>query len=331
MSRRVSIFGSSFASNVYLFDDPTIAAGIAAPFALFRLKTAYTGPIVDVRRTVGATTTIVSVGLGSGSQFTLDAPVTGVVTGASTATNLGEFVNASGYANPDGLPAAQDWFYSKGYNQNNGAQVWVQATATQQPRGGTSGVMAIRNSRAEMVFDGSNDFCSFGLVSGPNKPSNFSVIAVGAWDNLTLSRLMCGTSNSGGANTSTWGGFAHRTIFPNRVGISYSVTGVSEFYGHTTAQVITLGQQMMMENYKQAGVARGTLYTDGASRAITDWFGTGVENSGASNNYSVGRAGDLGSNYFLGGVQFVGIWTTHKESDRLAIKAKINAMLGTTW
>jgi hypothetical protein len=337
MSRRVSIFGSSFASVTYLLDDATIASGIAAPFALFRLKTAYTGPVVDVRRTVGATTTIVSVGLGSGTQFTLDAPVTGVVTGSSTAVNLGQFVNASGYANPDGLPTAQDWFYSKGYNQNNGAQVWVQATATQQPRGGTAGVMAARNSRAEMVFDGVNDFCDFGILGGATKPANWSVIGVGAFDVATNLRGFCGsvdqTSNSSGR---TWGVMGRRVgADVNRIEWSYGDgppdTLANVRYGVTSANVITTGQQMLMEWHKQSGTINGSMYTDGVSRALRVDAGTAVNSGGTNYTFVLGRFNNLLAAYHQGGAQFLGVWTAYKDADRLAIKTKINAMLGTTW
>jgi hypothetical protein len=338
MSRRVSIFGSSFASVTYLLDDSSIASGIAAPFALFRLKTAYTGPVVDVRRTVGATTTIVSVGLGSANYLTLDSPVTGVVTGSSTAINLGQFVNASGYANPDGLPAAQDWFYSKGYNQNNGAQVWVQATATQQPRGGTAGVMAMRNSRAEMVFDGVNDFCDFGILGGATKPANWSVIAVGAFDVATNYRAFCGVIDAfqGGSNARTWGLMGRRAgADVNRIEWSYGDgppdTLANLRYGVTSANVITTGQQMLMEWHKQSGTINGSIYTDGTARALTVYAGAAINSGGTNYDFSLGRGGNVNNFYHGGGAQFLGVWTAYKDADRLAIKTKINAMLGTSW
>jgi hypothetical protein len=332
MSRRVSIFGSSFASNVYLFDDPAIAAGIAAPFALFRLKSAYVGPVVDVRRTVEATTTIVSVGLGSGSQFTLDAPVTGVVTGSSTAVNLGQFVNASGYANPDGLPAAQDWFYSKGYNQNNGAQVWEQPTAVSQPRGGTAGVMALRNSRAEMVFDGSNDFCDFGVVGGVNKPLSHSVLSVGTLNGpLNTNQTIVCTGNSSGATASTWATMFNRGTFAGRLETAYG-NSVSTFYTQrTTNVVITLLQQNLFEIYKESGVQGYNSYVGGVAQPMTFISGSAVNSEGTNVKMSVGKLGEFNGFYLSGGVQFIGVWTASKESDRLAMKAKINAMLGTTW
>jgi hypothetical protein len=335
MSRRVSIFGASFASNVYLFDDPTIAAGIAAPWATFRLKTAYTGPIVDVRRTVGATTAIVSVGLGSANYLTLDSPVTGVVTGSSTAINLGQFVNASGYANPDSLPAAQDWFYSKGYNQNNGAMSWEQPTAVSQPRGGTAGVLRVRNTVAEAGFDGTNDFMDFGLIGGATKPSNYSVLSVGAFDGSLTSEFLksfCYSCNTAGLSITSWGGIANRGSNPGRLETGYG-DGVAFYVGYTTAAgTIISGQRQYYEVYKQQGVARGTMYTDGTSRAITDFLGSATDAAGTNFKFTVGALGELLNFYhLLGGVQFIGVWTTHKESDRLAIKAKINAMLGTTW
>lgn len=341
MSRRISIFGASFASGpTFLLDDPSITAGLAAPFALFRLKTGYTGPVVDVRRTVGATTTIVSVGLGSGAQFTLDAPVTGVVTGSSAATNLGQFVNASGYSNPDSLPSAQDWFYSRGYNQNNGAQVWVQSSATSQPRGGTAGVMAMRNGRSEMVFDGSNDFCDFGVLGGATRPSNFSVISAAAIDGaLTNNRTICGSADPTATTALIWGVIQNAAATPGRLWTSYGngLPATAAFYhvAQTNDTPIVSGHQHFFEWYKQQGVIAGKTYVDGILRPQTSILGGTATDSGNSPNYqfSVGRYGqyaDPGLN-LLGGVQFIGVWTTNKESIRIAIKQKINQMLGTTW
>ena len=336
MSRRISIFGASFASVSYLLD--LYAADIAAPFALFRLKTGYTGPVVDVRRTVGATTTIVSVGLGSGSQFTLDAPVTGVVTGSSTATNLGEFVNASGYANPDSLPSAQDWFYSKGYNQNNGAQVWVQSSATSQPRGGTAGVMAMRNGRAEMVFDGSNDFCDFGVLGGATKPLNYSVVAVGAFDgSLSVFRGMFGSGDFGGSNESNWGVLLNRSSLSGRPQYNYgnsTTSGAASYFVELAdSVVITSGQQQLHEQYKAQGVQGHDAYVNGAFAPTSPAFGgTAIDTGGTNFKFSMGRVGEYAAFApFLGGVQFLGVWTAYKDADRVGIKGKINEMLGTTW
>ena len=335
MSRRISIFGASFASVSFLLDNPAIAAGIAAPFALFRLKSGYTGPIVDVRRTVGVTTTIVSVGLGSSSQFTLDAPVTGVVTGSSSATNLGEFVAAAGYADPDSLGSAQDWFYIKGYNQNSGTQVWEQLSATSQPRGGTAGVMAMRNGRAEMVFDGSNDWCNFGLIGGATKPADWSVIGVGAFNLVSGLRVFC-TSASQFVNAMTWGYFGRRSNAANKLELSYGngdpVADPNNYrLTRTTANTITTGQQMLMEWYKETGVIDGSVYTDGVAQSVAPVIGTSVDSGGTNGTFSLGGFGSLIGVNFSGGAQFIGVWLTDKESERLAIKQKLNEILGTTW
>jgi hypothetical protein len=287
---------------------------------------------VDVRRTVGATTTIVSVGLGSANYLTLDSPVTGVVTGSSLATTLGEFVNASGYANPDGLPAAQDWFYSKGYSQVTGLQVWEQPTAVTQPRGGTAGVLLVRDTVAEAGFDGLNDFMNCGLINGATKPSNYSVIAIGAFDSALNQRMaICAATPDSNVTAGAWGTIWNRNTNAGKLETSYG-DDVGAFAGHSTALVFTTGQRHYMEVYKESGVARGTMYTDGTNRAITYILLTATDAFGSNTDFRVGRLGASGfTAYLLGGIQFIGVWTTHKESDRLAIKAKINAMLSTTW
>ena len=339
MSRRVVYYGySSGSGTTFLLDDPTITSGIAAPFALFRLKTGYTGPVVDVRRTVGATTTIVSVGLGSGSQFTLDAPVTGVVSGASIAVNLGQFVAAPAYTDPDGLGSAQDWFYTKGYNQGTGAQVWVQATGTSQPRGGTAGVMAMRNGRAEMVFDGSNDFCDFGLLGGATKPINYSVVAVGAFDGaLNVFRGMFGSSNYATLNQESWGILLNRNTPAGRPQYGYgnsTTTGAASYFiALSDSVVITSGQQQLHEQYKVQGVQGHDAYVNGAFVPTSPAFGgTAVDAGGTNFKFSLGRLGEgVGFAALLGGVQFLGVWTADKAADRVGIKQKLNEMLGTTW
>jgi hypothetical protein len=335
MSRRVTIFGSSFASGpTFLFDDPTITAGIAAPWATFRLKSGYAGPIVDVRRTVSAVTTIVSVGLGSSNFLTLNSPVTAVVIGSSSATNLGEFVAAGGYSDPDALGSPQDWFYSRGYSQVTGAMVWEHTVATEQPRGGTAGVMTTRDGVAEAYFDGSNDYMNFGMINGATRPADYSVIAIGAFDSpLNQRRAICASTPDNNLSALTWGTIWNRNTNPARLETAYG-DGTDFYIGASTASVFVQGQRHLMEVYKQQGVIRGTMYTDGAARAITDLFGgTAIDSGGINNqNFRVGRnGGGAFSAYLLGGVQFIGVWTAHKEAERLAIKAKINEILGTIW
>jgi len=335
MSRRVSIFGSSFASVSFLLDDPAIAADLTAGFATFRMKTGYAGPIINVRRTVGAVTTIVSVGLGSANSITLNSPVLSVVTGSSSATTLGQFVAATGYANPDGIAANQDGRASAGFEQIGGTQVWTQTTATRQPWIVTAGVLETKNGIAALRFAGAQK-CEYGVLGGATKPTDYSVIDVMTVDALNAGFTgMLGSCNVTGLESSAWGmalearGLA--ATFRDKLYSSYG-NGTTQATFRSTNNYWLNGQQQLHEQYKTNGVFGITAFLNNAAVPMTTVGGTITSTGGSNQMFAVGTNGErVDAIAMRGNYQMVLVYRVVKSSVRSAIVTKLNQILGTTW
>jgi hypothetical protein len=108
-------------------------------FSLRKLRTAYTGFCLRVRRTTltpTATTTTVDVSFNSLNTIGLDSAITYVSGTATTAINLGQFCASilNGYSNPDLVNINQDIFISTWFDQSGNNKNVVSTTTTQQPR-----------------------------------------------------------------------------------------------------------------------------------------------------------------------------------------------------
>jgi hypothetical protein len=108
-------------------------------FSLRKLRTAYTGFCLRVRRTTltpTATTTTVDVSFNLLNTIGLDSAITYVSGTATTAINLGQFCASivQGYTNPDGVNNNQDIFISTWFDQSGNNKNVVSTTTTQQPR-----------------------------------------------------------------------------------------------------------------------------------------------------------------------------------------------------
>ena len=333
MSRRISIFGSSLASVSYLLDDATIADNLSAGFATFRMKTGYSGAIINARRTVGATTTIVSIGLGSGNSITLNSPVLSVVTGSSSATTLGQFVAATSYANPDGIAANQDARASAGYEQIGGTQIWTQTTATRQPWIVTAGVLEVKNSIAALRFAGAQK-CEYGVIGGATKPTDYSVIdvmTVDAYNPLTYTGML-GSCNSSGFESTSWGMALEVSGLglANKLYTSYGNGSASAAFNSTNNYWV-LGQQQLHEQYKTNGVLGISAYLNNATVPISTSSGSITSTGGTNFEFSVGDTGERNVLYMTGNYQMVLVYRVVKSSVRASIVTKLNQILGTTW
>ena len=335
MSRRISIFGASFASVSYLLDDPLIASDLLAAWAPFRLKTGYTGRILNVRRTVGATTTVVSIGLGGANSITLDSPVTAVVTGASSATTLGEFVAATGYPNPDGIAANQDGRAAAGFEQVSGAQVWQQTTATRQPWIVTAGVLDTENGIAALRYAGAQK-CEYGVLGGATKPTDYSVIQVMTVDAYNGGFTgMFGSCDAGGNEPASWGmGLEVRGLgaaFNDKLYTSYG-NGTTQATFRSTNNYWVLGQQQLHEQYKTNGVFGIDAYLNNGSVAMTTVTGAITSTGGTNFGFGIGNTGERVSGIWMTGTsQLTMVYNDVKSPVRASIVTKINQIMGTTW
>ena len=73
--------------------------------------------------------------------------------GGSSATILGDFLYASGYSNPDAMPAANNAYIVSWKDQSGGGRDVTQATEGDQPTLAVSGVLQTENGRVAIDFD----------------------------------------------------------------------------------------------------------------------------------------------------------------------------------
>jgi len=126
-------------------------------FSLRKLRTAYTGFCLRVRRTTltpSATTTTVDVSFNSLNTIGLDSAITYVSGTATTATNLGQFCASivQGYTNPDGVNTNQDIFISTWFDQSGNSKNVTSTTTTQQPRIVFGGNLETKDDKAAIRF-----------------------------------------------------------------------------------------------------------------------------------------------------------------------------------
>ena len=135
----------------YMLDDFPNALGA---FALRKLSSTYSGKIAQIRRHIDNIE--VDVDFDTDDELSMDSPVTAVV-GVTLATNLGEFVRAVGYTNPDGLALPQRCGTVKWYDQSGNGFDLIQTTAIWQPLFTAPGQFYTLNGKPTLWFDGSND------------------------------------------------------------------------------------------------------------------------------------------------------------------------------
>jgi hypothetical protein len=126
-------------------------------FSLRKLRTAYTGFCLRVRRTTltpTATTTTVDVSFNSLNTIGLDSSITYVSGTTTTAINLGQFCASivQGYTNPDGVNTNQDIFISTWFDQSGNSKNVTSTTTTQQPRIVLGGNLETKNGKVAIRF-----------------------------------------------------------------------------------------------------------------------------------------------------------------------------------
>jgi hypothetical protein len=297
-------------------------------FAPFRLLGSFTGRIMEVRRLVGSTTTAVEIGF-DGDYVTLDSPVLSVTVGSSSATTLGSFVNASGYPNQDSLSGAQSAFVVRGYRQLNGALAWEQTVAANQPRLVDSGTLDVLGAFGCLRFLG-NQWQDYGLISGLNKPANYSILSVASFDSTGAMGLY-GSRPAGSGQTP----FSYGHIWKQPSGSSTITTlygdGINQRIATTLTNPIVVTSMQLFEDYKSSGVLDSDLYVDGSGPIPFSGTGSALNVFGTATRMLFGRFGDSSGNILTGRQLMFVVYEGNKSADRLGMKNAINSILGTSW
>jgi hypothetical protein len=273
-------------------------------YSLRKVRTAYTGFCLRVRRTSG-TSTEVNVGFNSNGTITLNSPITYASGTVTTATTLGQFAAIAGYGTPDaGVTANQNIFVVTWYDQSGNNKNPTQATAGNQPRlvssitadlersGGKVAVRFIKTSSTRLQ-----------IADTTANINNMSSYWVGAFFSSTGTQI----------------GYALATV--NRFYLPALISGsVSAGYGGTASAILLdSGFSTNRKLYELMSPLPGSTtlvqgFTNGASQ------GTVAIASGASTNIQVGTGG---TNYFDGYIQEIIGWQSNL--NRLEKETNINS------
>jgi len=183
-------------------------------YSLRKLKTAYTGKCLRVRRTTttpSVTTTTVDLSFDSNNTISLNSAITYVSGTATTAINLGQFCASvvNGYTNPDSVNTNQNIFVVTWFDQSGNSKNVTNATTSQQPRLVNAGQLEVSGSKPAVRFVRAS-VNSLAISDTTANLNNMSSFFVGAYvtnlgtaysigDNVS-SRFNFPTSTGGGIN-----------------------------------------------------------------------------------------------------------------------------------
>lgn len=252
-----------------------------------------------------------------GDYTTLDSPIN-VTAGSTLATNLGEFVAAPGYSNPDGIPSPS---IAQVYRWNNQAGVGgllITNPAEQATLVNSSGVLE------DPVFDG-NDYYfqdNPALLSALNNKTAASCFFRGKPFDTTTDMTIFLISFSGAPNGS--GRYRLGVNFTDnryRTAINRNVGGASQVYTSSTnhnANAMLLSSFVKYDNpsnvqqYENGvNTVSSTVTSEGAIAASDSW------------RITLGRAGN-GALFYQGTLRSLVFFNTFELANRNIIETIVN-------
>ena len=281
--------------------------GAAAAYSLRALSSGWlAGDVVEVRRSEDSVQ--VKVGL-VGGIVTLDSKVTNVTEtpdqGETLASNLGEFVAASGYANPDSLAGANDGFVSTWYDQSGNANNATQPTTTEQPKVVDAGALVTGG----LDFDGVDD--EMMVVGDPiitaDYTGTFSTFGVHTVATAEVGYLYGNASSGAGASQ-----YSRNTLD------EYTTTGGTDT---TLDKIAGSSSELILSSVYNNGDAG--LLINGAG-SMTDQ-GTYSFTAGTV-DFTIGNrsGGGSASTILAGQIQEIIIYNSDQSANRAAIEENIN-------
>jgi hypothetical protein len=299
-----------FASANLLLDQ---YSGAAAAYSLRKLRTAYTGSAIRVRRSNDNT----EQDIGFTSAGDLDT--------ASLKTFVG----------------ANSGFVTTWYNQGDSSSLdFTQTTAASQPRIINAGTIDRQNGDPSVFFDGSNDFMD--VASSTNRFNYLhngtvgfvaSVVRFGTASNPNNGYLFLDNKGSS-ANARGYSFFYDdRSSVPRNNAYGATVgSGLAPVVSNIASDVITPNTLNLITQINDPSNAtaanRNIGYVNNAS-AIQSNISTTAPNTGdALTNMRLGRISNATTFPLLGNVSEIIIWNSNQSSNRTAIQDNINSYYG---
>jgi len=162
-------------------------------FSLRKLRTAYTGFCLRVRRTTTTptvTTTTVDLDFDSNGTISLNSSITYVSGTVTLSTNLGQFCASvvNGYTNPDLVNTNQNIFVVTWYDQSGNNKNPTQATAGLQPRLVNLGNLEVSGGKVAVRFVRSSS-TRLNINDTTANINNMSSYYVGAFASTTSGQI----------------------------------------------------------------------------------------------------------------------------------------------
>jgi hypothetical protein len=296
-----------FASANLLLDQ---YSGAAAAYSLRKLRTAYTGSAIRVRRSNDNT----EQDIGFTSAGDLDT--------ASLKTFVG----------------ANSGFVTTWYNQGDSSSLdFTQTTAASQPRIINAGTIDRRNGDPSIFFDGSNDFmdvasstATYSFLHKTGQKAIFVVTQQGTASNPNVAYTIL-NNNALSLNSSGYAIFYDdRSSLPRNNAIASLVS--NNFSSNVALDFFTPNQlnlvTNLLDNSAPTASLRNSLYYNGGNLVQNNTSTAAGSTGNASNNMRMGRISNGTTFTMLGYMSEVIIYPSDQSSNRTGIETNINSYYG---
>ena len=279
-------------------------SGASAAYSLQKLRTAYTGYAIRVRRSSDNT----SQDIGFNSNGTLDT------------TSLLSFVGAN------------NGFVSIWYDQSGNSYNFEQVTLDYQPDIVISGSLLTKNSKPTVVFNGASRY-----MSVPSSLSSFSFLhktgksfisTVGYNRVANEGFIVC---NNNGTSASTGYFLTTLTTGDVRNFTTNSIAGLSNatVSNQTTTAPLTTNSLFLINDVTDNGNAtasnRSKIYVNNGNALSLNTLTNTPSTADATSEFTIGSKSGSGKfNYFDGGISQLVIYNTDQSGNRAGITTTIN-------
>jgi hypothetical protein len=276
------IIASQITQFVGLLD---VYSGAAAAYSLRKLRTAYTGSAIEVRRT---NNDVANIGFTS--------------TGELDTTALLAFT---------GTGALDNGFVTKWYDQSGNGRDATQTTALNQPQIVSSGSVILENGKPSVQFDGTNDFLESVV--------NYTITAQSSFATF---KYLNGLTLNVSARVVTQGGIGNDFDAGNYIPIIRSSTteAIASFQGAFVAAInASYNTQILFSS-----IHSGSEITNTLNSTTQNNFSVSHNKTYTKLALGGTTSSTTGARYLLGNVQEAVIYNLDQSSNRTGIEDNIN-------
>jgi len=298
--RTAGVVGAPAAATSLLLDT---YSGAAAAYSLRKLRTAYTGYAIRVRRSSDDTT----IDVGFKADGTLDT------------TSMLSFV---------GTGSTNNGFISIWYDQSGNGKNATQPASANQPHIVINGVLQTYNGKPSVFFNGDPRFLDCGYLNNGTKPSNFSTFISGNFTQLTTTRVMFGSGNNAGQGLSSYNSIGVSSSSPTAYQMYGGVGNGSQYRYWVTTNVPTQSSSYLFEQHYKSNTSPylGVFYWNNILQSSNDWLGGSAQQSSSTEfKTSIGRGGEYNGLYHQGYVQEITTYFSDQTANRSGISSNINS------